>query len=333
MQLELQRIRIDGDTQSRVELNHEVVQEYAAAMEEGAVLPPVVVFFDGSDHWLADGFHRYFGADHAGFDSIEADVRNGTKLDAQLFSFGVNAHHGLRRSSADKRKAIAGALSHPVSCKWSNNQIAKHCGVSDKTVAAVREAHFGNSEVMQQERTYTTRHGTQAVMQTKNIGPAATAAKQSAEVESSTTETASSKQDGAKPSSTRAAGPVMPPLEDASAPSADGQRREPAATETSPQELADASPPEYSELDRAQDQIADLQAALALANLGSASEEERQQAGDLISGLQAEVKSLRAQLRAVTSTRDFLLEENAQMKAQMAAQRREITRLKASESA
>lgn len=316
MQLELQRIRIDGDTQSRVELNHEVVEEYATAMEEGATLPPVVVFFDGADHWLADGFHRYFGADHAGRDSIEADVRNGTKLDAQLFSFGVNAHHGLRRSSADKRKAIAGALNHPVSCKWSNNQIAKHCGVSDKTVAAVRDAHFGNSEVTKQERSYTTKHGTQAVMQTKNIGPAPSPAA----IDEKTLPP-------------KAAGPVMPPLEEEPVSSAPVQQCGPAAAETSPQEPAESRPPEYSDLERAQDQIADLQAALALANLGSASEEDRQQAAELIASLQADVKSLQAQLRAVTSSRDFLLQENAQMKAQMAAQRREITRLKASESA
>nr|WP_180317993.1 hypothetical protein [Delftia acidovorans] len=116
--------------------------------------------------------------------------------------------------------------------------------------------------------------------------------------------------------------PVMPPLED-----------DPAPKVSSSQEPADPPPPEYSDLERAQDQIADLQAALALANLGSASEEDRQQAAELIASLQADVKSLQAQLRAVTSSRDFLLQENAQMKAQMAAQRREITRLKASESA
>lgn len=169
-QISLRDIRIDGGTQSRVELNNTTVEEYSEAMADGVQFPPVVVFFDGASHWLADGFHRYFGADQAGLEEIAADVRNGTQLDAQLFSFGVNSDHGLRRTNADKRKAVTGALNHPVSCKWSNSQIAKHCGVSDKTVAAVRDSHFGNSEVTTAERTYTTKHGTTAVMNTANVG-------------------------------------------------------------------------------------------------------------------------------------------------------------------
>ncbi|CAN7465463.1 hypothetical protein LJR038_005048 [Acidovorax sp. LjRoot38] len=87
--------------------------------------------------------------------------------------------------------------------------------------------------------------------------------------------------------------------------------------------------PEYSELDAARDQIADLQAALALANLGDVPEADRNQAAELIEQLQGEVKGLSAQLRAVTSSRDFLMQENTQMKQQLAAQRREIDRLKA----
>lgn len=170
MLLNLRSIRIDGGTQSRAELNNTTMEEYTEAMLEGAAFPPIVVFFDGASYWLADGFHRYFGADHAGLDEVEAQVRQGTQQDAQLFSFGVNASHGLRRTNADKRKAVTGALQHPVSGQWSDRQIAKHCGVSDKTVAAVRQSHCGNSAVTQQDRTYTTKHGTTAVMNTANIG-------------------------------------------------------------------------------------------------------------------------------------------------------------------
>ena len=187
--INLRSIRIDGGTQSRAELNHATVDEYSEAMAEGDTFPPIVVFFDGSSYWLADGFHRYFGADHAGMTEIQAEVLHGTQQDAQLFSFSVNAAHGLRRTNADKRKAVMGALQHPVSGQWSDRQIAKHCGVSDKTVAAVRksifgisedvppsagaavrQSHFGNSEVTPAQRTYTTKHGTTAVMNTANIG-------------------------------------------------------------------------------------------------------------------------------------------------------------------
>lgn len=179
-QLSLKSIRIDGGTQSRVELNNATVEEYAEAMHEGEAFPPVVVFFDGADHWLADGFHRYFGADHAGLEAIAVDVRNGTQADAQLFSFGVNASHGLRRTNADKRKAVTGALQHSVSCKWSDRQIAKHCGVSDKTVSAVRVSIFGNSEDAPPAERTVTRNGTTYTQNTAKVGKSKPAQKAAA---------------------------------------------------------------------------------------------------------------------------------------------------------
>ncbi|WP_295851011.1 hypothetical protein [uncultured Xylophilus sp.] len=136
--LELSRIRIDGETQSRVELDQDVVQEYAEAYLAGAQFPPVTVFFDGADWWLADGFHRYFGAITAGQTKIYEQIVPGTLLDAQLHSFGANGQHGLRRTNADKRKAVQGALAHPVSGTWSDREIAKHCGVTHPFVASVR---------------------------------------------------------------------------------------------------------------------------------------------------------------------------------------------------
>lgn len=168
--INLRSIRIDGGTQSRAELNHATVDEYSEAMAEGDTFPPIVVFFDGSSYWLADGFHRYFGADHAGMTEIQAEVLHGTQQDAQLFSFSVNAAHGLRRTNADKRKAVTGALQHPVSGQWSDRQIAKHCGVSHPFVSSVRSSLVTVTSEPPAQRTYTTKHGTTAVMNTSNIG-------------------------------------------------------------------------------------------------------------------------------------------------------------------
>ena len=58
--LNLAVLRLDGDTQARLALSQEKVQEYAALMEDGEEFRPIDAFFDGSDYWLADGFHRYF---------------------------------------------------------------------------------------------------------------------------------------------------------------------------------------------------------------------------------------------------------------------------------
>lgn len=171
--LDLDLIRIDGGTQSRVQLNEETVSEYRDAYLAGAEFPPVVVFYDGTDRWLADGFHRYFGAKNAGRTTIHENITPGSRRDAVLYSLGCNANHGLKRTNADKRKAVELMLADDEWAAWSDNKIAQACGVSDKTVAAVRSSHFGNSEVTLAERTYTTKHGTTAVMQTGNIGKTA----------------------------------------------------------------------------------------------------------------------------------------------------------------
>lgn len=115
----------------------------------------------------------------------------------------------------------------------------------------------------------------------------------------------------------------------APAPRAPAPAPKPASESPPPGPPAEPPPPEYTELDAARDQIADLQALLALANLGEVPEADRTQAAGLIEQLQGEVKGLNAQLRTVTSSRDFLMQENTQMKQQLASQRREIDRLKA----
>lgn len=138
--LDLENIRIDGGTQSRVELNESVVSDYADAIAAGENLPPVVVFFDGADHWLADGFHRYFGHKKLGLVEILADIREGTRRDAVLFSVGANGNHGLRRSNADKRKAVETLLKDADWAKWSDREIARQCGVSHEYVRQTRTA-------------------------------------------------------------------------------------------------------------------------------------------------------------------------------------------------
>lgn len=136
--LNLLTIKIDGGTQARVALNQDVVTEYAESMREGDVFPPITVFFDGSDYWLADGFHRYFATKTNAFTSIEAEVKNGTLDDATLFAFSANGKRGLSMTFEDNRNIIYAMLRHPEWSKWTNTAIAKHIGVSSMTVGRVK---------------------------------------------------------------------------------------------------------------------------------------------------------------------------------------------------
>jgi hypothetical protein len=138
MLLGIGKIRDDGGTQTRAALTDAVVSEYAEAIQSGASFPPLVVFHDGTDHWLADGFHRLNAYRRLGAQAVPVDVRQGTRRDAILFSCGANGAHGLRRTNEDKRRAVETLLRDEEWCRKSNRWISERAGVSDPFVMKVR---------------------------------------------------------------------------------------------------------------------------------------------------------------------------------------------------
>ena len=138
MKLPLKKIRLDGGTQTRARVNEPMLTEYAQEMKGGAVFPPLVVFYDGTDYWLADGFHRWGAAESIKLDAIECEVRSGTMEDAQWFSYSANKTNGMRRSNDDKARAVKAALKHCGGLK-SNAEIARHVGVSREMVSDHRD--------------------------------------------------------------------------------------------------------------------------------------------------------------------------------------------------
>ena len=166
IRLKIKDIKTDGGTQTRVELNSEIIKSYAEDMLEEKEFPPVVVFYDGSNYWLADGFHRVKASNKAGFTEVDAEVRQGTRRDAILYSVSANSSHGLRRTNQDKRNAVLTLLRDDEWTKWSDRKIAEKCGVSNDFVSRIRKSLSFNDS----ERTYITKHGTTAIMNTTNIG-------------------------------------------------------------------------------------------------------------------------------------------------------------------
>ena len=136
--LKLDQIRIDGGTQPRVLIDEQVVAEYAEHYGNGVDLKPVTVFFDGATYWLADGFHRYWANKAINSDYIFANVHQGTQRDAILHSLGANADHGLRRTSADKRKAVLTMLNDEKWSEWPQTQIAQACRVTPEYVSRLK---------------------------------------------------------------------------------------------------------------------------------------------------------------------------------------------------
>ena len=99
-----------SECQVRDEIDAETVEDYAEAMREGVVFPPIVVFRCGGSLLLADGFHRVDAALACGFQDIKAEVHVGNRLDAIKYALGANRAHGLRYNNADKRKAVRLAI-------------------------------------------------------------------------------------------------------------------------------------------------------------------------------------------------------------------------------
>jgi ParB-like chromosome segregation protein Spo0J len=138
--MNLAALVLDPRLQSRVEINEDTVAEYAADIEAGDQFPPVIVFFDSTHFYLADGYHRYYGHKRAGKVSIQCEVINGTIRDAIYYSTAVNAKHGMRRSYADRRKAVMTLLDDFEWSLKSNTEIAKHVGVSVSFVSNLRNS-------------------------------------------------------------------------------------------------------------------------------------------------------------------------------------------------
>ena len=125
-------IRSDGGTQMRASISRETVASYAEHISEGDQFPPVVVFYDGSSYWLADGFHRYHAHQEAGLDAIDAEVHSGQRVDAIRFALKANATNGRPRTSDDMRRAYAVAVSNDL-CDGSDTSTVKALlGCSDR---------------------------------------------------------------------------------------------------------------------------------------------------------------------------------------------------------
>ena len=138
-ELKLDLIRIDGGTQQR-DIDEDVKQRYMKLMQDGVQFPPVEVIFDGKDHWIWDGFHRYHCACARGDKVIVANVVKGTLREAIWLSFSANKAHGFPRQKGVAKDIIEQILTDKTWAKKSLSAIAKHVGVTQGYVSQVKDA-------------------------------------------------------------------------------------------------------------------------------------------------------------------------------------------------
>jgi hypothetical protein len=139
--IKLQKIRLDGGTQPRKEIDEPLVQHYTEVLLEGKdKFPPIDLWFDGKSYWPSDGFHRFHAHKRAGFLDIEAVVNQGTKRDAFLACLKANGKHGKPRTPEERRYVVQMALEDIELGEKTDVEIAAICDVSSMTVGRVRKA-------------------------------------------------------------------------------------------------------------------------------------------------------------------------------------------------
>ena len=136
--LSVDLLRIDGGTQNRLSINEDVVEDYAeiiAGCNGKWPFAPLDVFHDGTDYYVADGFHRTLGALRAKRSSVPCEIHKGTARDARVFGMTANDRHGLRMSRADKRACVEWLLENEQ--KLTQDEISHKAGVSKRLVQMI----------------------------------------------------------------------------------------------------------------------------------------------------------------------------------------------------
>ena len=134
--VKLSELMLSKSYQPRSGLDEETIAEYADEIADGS-FPAVEVVHIDDKFFVVDGFHRVEAAREAKIKEIKAVVRKGDKHLAQWLAASSNRKHGLRRTNADKRRAVRMAtLAAPHA---SLREVAEHCGVSHELVRSVKE--------------------------------------------------------------------------------------------------------------------------------------------------------------------------------------------------
>lgn len=101
---------------------------------------------------------------------IAAEVRQGSRRDAQWYSFGANKAHGLRRAKGDAKRAIEKILTDPEWSKVPQTKIAEHVGVNRSYVSQVQSHLVSTNKIDDRGPVHVERNGTTYTQNTEKIG-------------------------------------------------------------------------------------------------------------------------------------------------------------------
>jgi hypothetical protein len=138
-ELAISTIRLDGGTHHRAGINYGVIREYAYHMLAGALFPPIKVFFDGGEYWLADGFLRVGATTQIGKSVIETFISQGSCRDAIFYATSNKEGTGLPHNHGDDVQCVRMILNDNDWAQMGDKEIANHCGTSEDLVRILRK--------------------------------------------------------------------------------------------------------------------------------------------------------------------------------------------------
>lgn len=148
--LPLSLLTFDDGLQMRTVMDDDYADELAKLLKEEPELElPAVVVFESPEGtcFVPDGFHRGKAYRLAGRERIPVKVHKGGRAEALAYALGANEDHGLRRSPADRRRAVQIALADPAIGQQSIRDVAKLCKVSYYLVEQVKAELSGERTV------------------------------------------------------------------------------------------------------------------------------------------------------------------------------------------
>ena len=146
--ISLDELTFDSTYRVREYNDDGIISCYAECMETEDDLinfPPIEVYYDGDNYWVADGRLRCLAARRAGHEKIHALVTEGDQLGAFWAAIVANGRQGCGLSWRDKQRVVTSALR----CwpDYSDRAIAEAIGVSDHTVHRARTKMIEANEI------------------------------------------------------------------------------------------------------------------------------------------------------------------------------------------
>lgn len=144
--IEISKIIRDPEIQPREKMSPETITQYAEDMLAGIAFPDIVVYTDGENYWLSQGFHRCAAAEEAGIPELDAEIREGTREDARWDAVGSNKEFdctGQRRTPGDKKRAVIIALK--LRPDATSEEIADHVGCTARWIRSIKKDLWNTS--------------------------------------------------------------------------------------------------------------------------------------------------------------------------------------------